>query len=273
MPRAPEPDPPGIPELPAGLVGSPGPRAGLTYRLLRFGWRFVAALLGLRIHVEGLDHLPRDADGRRAGGYIVAGLPHRTWIDPFLPWGWLPAEPRLVLFGDARTMARSPFRRWVVRRVGGILPIPSHGGPRSFATHLAAAGEVIAAGGVFCLFPESGFPSPVERSRPIAPGLGYLALRTGAPIVPVVIGGNHELYLGRRLVLRVLPPQDARALAGIAPGDALPVAGSREERDAAHRIADAFRGATAIDVDAAWRVVEPTPGTRKRWLGLTHLFR
>ena len=78
------------------------------------------------------------------GGWVAAGLPHRTWIDPFLPGGWLPAEPRLVFFGDARTMARSPARRWVVRRVGGILPIPSHGGPRSFATHLAAAGEVLA---------------------------------------------------------------------------------------------------------------------------------
>jgi 1-acyl-sn-glycerol-3-phosphate acyltransferase len=273
MPRAPEADPPGIRELPAGLVGTASPRAGVAYRLLRVTWRGAAAVLGFRVVVRGLGHLPRTPDGRRAGGYILAGIPHRTWIDPFLPWGWLPAEPRLVFFGDARTMARSPFRRWVIRRVGGILPIPSHGGPRAFATHMAAAGEIIRAGAVFTLFPEYGPPAPVEASRQVAAGLGYVALRTGAPIVPLVIGGNHELYLGRRIALRVLPPLDPFLLAGLQPGGPAPAPGSREEREAAHRLAEAFREATAAALDAAWRSVEPKPGHRKRGLRLTHVFR
>lgn len=273
MPRALEPDPPAIPELPAGLIGEASPRAGVAYRLLRIAWRLVAAALRLRIVVEGREHLPRDAAGRATGGWIAAGVPHRTWIDPFLPWLVLPAEPRLVFFGDARTMARSPLRRWVVRRVGGILSIPSHGGPRAFATHLAAAGATLRAGAVFCLFPEFGPPSPPDASRPIAPGLGYVALRSGAPIVPIVIGGNHELYLGRRIVVRFLPPLDPRALAGLAPGDAVPPASSREEREAAHRIAEAFRLAVAPDLADAYRAAEAPPGTRKRGLRLTHLFR
>jgi 1-acyl-sn-glycerol-3-phosphate acyltransferase len=273
VPRAPEPDPPGIPELAAGLVGSASPRAGVAYRLLRMTWRVVATALGFRVLVRGLRNLPRTPDGRRTGGYILAGIPHRTWIDPFLPWGWLPAEPRLVFFGDARTMARSPFRRWVVRRVGGILPIPSHGGLRAFATHMAAAGEVIRAGAVFTLFPEYGPPAPVEVSRQVAAGLGYVALRTGAPIVPVVIGGNHELFLGRRIALRVLPPLDPFLLAGLPPGGPAPAPGSREERVAAHRLAEAFREAVAPALDAAWRSVEPKAGYRKHGLRLTHIFR
>ena len=273
MPRAPEPDPPGIPELPAGLIGRASPRAGIAYRLLRGIWRLVALALGLRVQVRGLEHLPRDSEGRLVGGYVLAGVPHRIWIDPFLPWGWLPAEPRLAFFGDARTMARSPLRRFVVRRVGGILPIPSHGGPRSFATHLEDAAEVLRAGMVFLLFPEYGPPSPVEASRPIAAGLGYVALRSGAPIVPVVIGGNHELFWGRTIVVQVLPALDPLWLAGLAPGSAAPASGSHEERAAAHAIAEGFRAATADAVDAAWRAAEPRPGTRKRLLGLTHLFR
>ncbi len=273
MPRAPEPDPPGIPELPAGLIGRASPRAGLAYRLLRCAWRLAALALGLRIRVRGLEHLPRDADGRLVGGYVLGGVPHRTWIDPFLPWGWLPAEPRLAFFGDARTMARSPLRRWVVRRVGGILPIPSHGGPRAFATHLAGAAEVLHAGMVFCLFPEYGPPSPVEASRPVAAGLGYVALRACVPIVPVVIGGNHELFWGRRIVVRVLPALDPSGLAGLAPGSPMPAPGSREERAAAHAVAEAFRAATAAAVDEAWRAAEPRPGAKKRLLRLTHLFR
>jgi 1-acyl-sn-glycerol-3-phosphate acyltransferase len=273
MPRAPEPDPPGIPELPAGLIGTASPRAGLTYRLLRTLWREVAFLLRVRIVVEGKENLPHATDGRRTGGWIAAGLPHRTWIDPFLLWMVLPVEPRLVFFGDARTMARSPLRRWVIRRVGGILPIPSHGGPKAFAIHLAAAAEVLRAGAVFCLFPEYGGPTPVGEARQVAAGLGYVALRSDAAIVPIVIGGNHELFLGRRIVVRILLPVAARELAGIEAGDAIPAPGSRGEREAAHRVAEAFRTRTAEAVAAAHAAAEPPPGTRKRGLRLTTLFR
>jgi 1-acyl-sn-glycerol-3-phosphate acyltransferase len=273
MPRAPEPDPPGTPELPAGLIGAASPRAGFTYRLLRWTWRVVGAALGFRVSVRGLEHLPRTADGRRAGGWIAAGLPHRTWIDPFLVWMILPAEPRLVFFGDARTMARSPLRRWIVRRIGGILPIPSHGGPRAFATHLAAAAAVLHADAVFCLFPEYGEPAPVGTARPVAAGLGYIALRSDAPIVPIVIGGNHELFLGRRIVVRILPPVAVRELAGLQPGDRLPEPGSRDERETAHRVAATFRARTAEAVEAANRAADPAPGHRKRGRWLTTLFR
>ena len=273
MPRAPEPDPPGTPELEAGLIGSASGHAGVAYRVLRGVWRVLAAALGLRIVVQGREHLPTGAGGRPAGGWIAAGLPHRTWIDPFLLWVVLPVEPRLVFFGDARTMARSPLRRWVVRRVGGIVPIPSHGGPKAFATHVAAAGDVLQGGAVFGLFPESGAPAPVGEARPIAPGLGYVGLRSGAPIVPVVIGGNHELFLGRRIVVRILPPTTAAALAGLRPDEPAPAPGSRAERDAAHRAAAALHALTADAVAATHRAAEPAPGRRKRGLRLTTLFR
>lgn len=276
MPRAPEPDPPGIPELEAGLLGGATPHAGVTYRLLRVTWRAVSLLLGFRVRIEGLDHLPRTADGTRAGGWIAAGLPHRCWVDPFLVWMALPAQPRLVFFGDARTMARSPLRRWVLRRLGGVIPIPSHGGPRSFATHLDAAARVVDAGAVFCVFPESGFPSEPGVARPVAAGIGYIALRTGAPVVPVVLGGNDVLFLGRRLVVRVLPPRPWAAWAGVdgLPVPAMPPApGSADERLLAHRVADGFRAATADQVREAHRSVLPAPGARMRWRGLTTLFR
>jgi 1-acyl-sn-glycerol-3-phosphate acyltransferase len=276
MPRAPEPDPPGIPELPPGLLGEPTPHPTVAYRLLRHAWRAAAFALRFHVEVRGLEHLPRAGDGGLAGGWIAAGLPHRAWIDPFMVWMTLPAEPRLVFFGDARTMARSPLRRWVLRRVGGVIPIPSHGGPRSFATHLDAAARVVHAGAVFCLFPESGFPSEPGEARPVAAGLGYIALRTGAPIVPVILGGNEVLFIGRRLVLRVLPAEPWQVWAGAdgAPVPAEPPArGSAEERILAHRIADGFRAATADVVREAHLEVVPPPGTRMRGRRLTTLFR
>ncbi|HYO44578.1 MAG TPA: 1-acyl-sn-glycerol-3-phosphate acyltransferase [Candidatus Limnocylindrales bacterium] len=276
MPRAPEPDPPGIPELPPGLIGEASPRAGVAYRLLRLAWHVPAALLGFRVEVTGLESLPRDRRGPLTGGYIAAGLPHRSWVDPFLAWGWLPVEPRLVFFGDARTMARSPLRRWVMRRVGGILPIPSHGGPRSFATHLAAAADVLDAGAVFCLFPESGLPSPAGIARPISPGFAYMALRSGAPIAPIVLGGNDVLCLGRRLTLRIGAPVGWRELAamdGAPVPDVAPEPGSGAERRLARRVSEGFHAFTADAVLRAHEDMVPPPGTRLRWTGLTHLFR
>jgi 1-acyl-sn-glycerol-3-phosphate acyltransferase len=276
MPRAPEPDPPGIPELPAGLVGRASPRAGIAYRLLRATWRLAAFALRFHVRVEGLEHLPRSSGGTSTGGWIAAGVPHRSWIDPFLVWMVLPAEPRLVFFGDARTMARSPLRRWVIRRVGGIVPIPSHVGRRSFAVHLAAAAEVIGSGAVFCLFPESGLPVPAGTARPIAAGLGYIALRTGAPIVPIVIGGNDVLFLGRRLVVRVQRAvgwSELAALDGEPVPASAPAPGTEEERRLAHRIADGFRAATVDGVAEAHRSVQAPPGARQWGRRLTTLFR
>jgi 1-acyl-sn-glycerol-3-phosphate acyltransferase len=275
MPRAPEPDPPGVPELPAGLMGGASQRPGLAYLVLRRLFRLVGWLLRFHIEVEGLEHLPRTADGRPAGGWIAAGLPHRTWVDPFLLWIVLPPTPRLVFFGDARTMARSPLRRWLVRRVGGLMPIPSRGGPGTFAVHVAAAREALSNGAVFCLFPETGPPVPVDRARPISPGLGYIAIRSGAPIVPIVIGGSDELYLGRRLLVRIQPALDAASLAW--PHDPAetvqPAPGSREEREAAHRVSGALHAATAAAVARAHLDAASPAGARKPWRGLTTLFR
>jgi 1-acyl-sn-glycerol-3-phosphate acyltransferase len=261
------------PELPPGLLGRATAEPGLTYRLLRFAMRTVAFALQTRLVLEGAEHLPRAADGRPAGRWIAAVVPHRTWVDPFVPWILLPARPRFAFFGDARTMARSPLRRFLLRRLGGVIPIPAGRDPRTVELHLAAAREVLDADAIFMLMPEVGPPSKIGEPRRIGGGLGYIALRNEAPIVPLVLGGNHELFLGRTIILRVLPPLDPRELAGLAPGDPLPEPGSAAERAAVRALAAAFAarvGPALADVHAR---AEPAPGTRKRGRRLTTLFR
>jgi 1-acyl-sn-glycerol-3-phosphate acyltransferase len=224
------------PELSPGLHGRATPEPGLTYHLLGGLWRAGAAALGLRLRLQGTEHLPRDAAGRPTGGWILAGMPHRTWIDPFVPWILLPSRPRLTFFGDARTMARSRLRRTAVNSLGGVVPIPASRDPKVVATHLAAAAQLLDAGTVFMLFPETGPPSELGHVRRLGGGLGYIALRNRAPIVPVIFGGNHELYWGRRILMRVLPALDPIELAGLEPGAALPPEGSSAERAAVHRL-------------------------------------
>lgn len=261
------------PELPAGLLGGASPRPGITYRMLRIIWRGAAWLLRADLVLEGAEHLPRDSRGRPAGRWIAAVVPHRTWIDPFVPWILLPERPRFAFFGDARAMARSPLRRFLMRRLGGVIPIPAGRDPRTVEAHLAAAREVLDAGGVFMLMPETGPASKPGELRRLGGGMAYFALRNGAPIVPLVIGGNDELYFGRRVILRVLPPLDPRELAGLAPGEPLPAAGSSAERRATRRLTAAFEAAVAPDVLDVHLRATPPPDARKRGRFLTTLFR
>lgn len=255
-----------------GLMGGAPTRAAPFYRAIVLGCRLVQTVLRLRFELEGAERLPRTPDGHPAGGWIAAGLPHRTWIDPFVVALSLPLEPRLTYFGDGPAIFRSPFRRFLFSRIGGVIPIWPGGGRHAFDAHAAAAVESLAAGTVFVVFPEVGPPAPLGEARRIAPGLGYFALRSGAPIVPLVLGGSEELYLGRRIRLRALPAISPREAAGLAPDTPLPPAGSAAERRAAHAIAAALHERTAGDVAELHRLSRPPRGERRPWRRLTTLF-
>jgi 1-acyl-sn-glycerol-3-phosphate acyltransferase len=253
-----------------GLVGAPSPRASWFYRVLLVGVRVVGrGLFGFRTEVLGADHLPRDASGRPAGGWIAAGLPHRTWVDPFVVADNLPVEPRLVFFGDGPAIFRSAWRRLVFRRMGGVIPIWPGGGRAAVDAHLAAASQALASGAVLCLFPEAGPATPPGTARPLGLGLAYFALRTDRQIVPIVLGGTHELYRRRRFRLQILPAASARDLADLLPNAPLPAPWSAAEREAAHRIVAAFHARTAGPVSEAHEATELPAGSTKRWRWLT----
>jgi 1-acyl-sn-glycerol-3-phosphate acyltransferase len=255
---------------PVGMLGTPSARASSFYRGLLLVARGIGrGLFGFRTQVMGRGNLPTDDSGAPAGGWIAAGMPHRTWVDPFVVADNLPTEPHLVFFGDGRTIFRSWWRRFLVRRVGGVIPIWPGGGRIAVDAHLAAAGQALAAGAVLCLFPETGPATPPGTARRFGLGVAYFALRTGAPVVPIVLGGTHELYRGRRFQMRILPAVTGRELAGLAPGSRLPEPWSTAERAAAHRFVAALHAATADPIAASHRATEPPSGRRKQWRWLT----
>jgi 1-acyl-sn-glycerol-3-phosphate acyltransferase len=124
------------------------------------------------------------------------------------------------------------------------------------------------AGAVLCLFLETG---PATRRVPLVAGprLAYFALRTDRPIVPIILGGTHELYRGRRFRLEILPPLSARELAGWPHDAPLPEPWSKPEREAAHRIVAELHARTAEEILAAHRATESPVGARRRWRWLT----
>ncbi|CAN5757252.1 hypothetical protein BH23CHL7_BH23CHL7_09950 [soil metagenome] len=190
---------------PSGLIGRPTSRPGVLYRCLRGLCGLVGRLL-FRVELRGLEHLPRTADGRPVGGWIACGLPHRTWVEPFVLFFSLPAEPRIVMLGEGQAMFRSRWRAFLVRRVGGVVPVWPGSGPGGVETAIDGVCLALRAGAVFAIFPEVGPASRPPVLRHVSPGVARMAQRAGADVVPVVFGGSDDLYLRRRIVVRFLPP-------------------------------------------------------------------
>ena len=130
----------------------------------------------------------------------------------------------------------------------------------------ASAKAVIANGAVFVQMPEGTVSGPAGRIGPFRVGWAVIALRTEPTIVPLAMAGTEELYLGRRLTSRVLPPTTARALAGLGPDDPMPAVDSREELDVARRMSDALAAMLGPAVEAIhpWTVDPPDHPRRLR---------
>ena len=213
------------------LGRAPEATAGPFVRAFSLLARFlVFGLFRFRVTASGREHLPA------SGGYLVVAAIHRGWMDPLLIVHALPLEPRAWFLGSGPSAFSARWREWLLHRLGGMLPVWRGG--VGVDQHVASARAVLANGGVFVLVPEGGVAGPPDRLGTFRTGAALIALRTGAPIVPIALAGTHELYLGKRLASRILPPTSARELLGEAWDGILPEPGSRAELDLAHRLTD-----------------------------------
>jgi 1-acyl-sn-glycerol-3-phosphate acyltransferase len=196
-----------------------------------FARAVIFGLLRFRIATCGQEHLP-------TGGYFIVGAAHRGWMDPFLVVHALPTEPRVWFLGSGPSTFTSRWREWLVHRLGGLLPVWRGG--IGIEQHVASARAVTGNGAVFAQMPEGTVSGPAGRIGPFRVGWALIALRIGAPIVPLAMAGTEELYIGKRMVSRILPPTSVAELLGAGWDGDLPVEGSREELDLARRLTDAL---------------------------------
>ena len=211
---------------------TPEARASIFYRLVRlFARAVIFGLLRFRIATSGQEHLP-------SGGYFIVGAAHRGWMDPFLVVHALPTEPRVWFLGSGPSTFTSRWREWLVHRLGGLLPVWRGG--IGIEQHVASALAVTGNGAVFAQMPEGTVSGPAGRIGPFRVGWALIALRIGAPIVPLAMAGTEELYLGKRMASRILPATSVEELLGGGWDGVLPAEGSREELDLARRLTDAL---------------------------------
>jgi 1-acyl-sn-glycerol-3-phosphate acyltransferase len=246
------------------LGRTPEARASIFYRLVRLFARFVIfGLLRFRIATSGREHLP-------AGGYLIVGAAHRGWMDPFIVIHALPTEPRVWFLGSGPSTFTSRWREWLVHRLGGLLPVWRGG--IGIEQHVASARAVTGNGAVFAQMPEGTVSGPPGRIGPFRVGWALIAMRTGAPIVPLAMAGTEELYLGKRMASRILPATSIRGLLGGDWDGVVPAEGSREELDLARRLTDALAGLLGpVVVELHPGTVDPTSHPRRLRRRLTWL--
>jgi 1-acyl-sn-glycerol-3-phosphate acyltransferase len=219
--------------------------------------------LRFRIATSGQEHLP-------AGGYLLVAAAHRGWMDPIVVLHAIPIEPRAWFLGSGPSTFTSRWRERLVHRLGGLLPVWRGG--VGIEQHLDSARAVIGNGGVFAQMPEGTVSGPPGRIGPFRVGWALIAIRTGAPIVPLAMAGTEELYLGRRMASRVLPTTTIAELLGDAWDGVVPFEGSRDELELARRLTAALEAVLGPVVEGLHpATVDPPDHSRRLRRRLTWL--
>ncbi len=180
--------------------------ARLTSGFLRLVARCVA-----RIRVEGLEHIPGE-------GPLLVVCNHASNADGMLLLAFVqPTLGRPFNWPGKEEALRWPFFGWAMRHNGVFGIRRGAGDLEAFRT----ARKVLDDGRVLAIFPE-GTRSPTGALQQAKEGAALLALRSGAPVLPIAIEGSGGFWprgrliprIGRRMVVRVGEPFSALEMPG-----------------------------------------------------------
>ena len=133
----------------------------------------------VRVTVRGAEHIP-------AGPCIFASN-HLSYMDIPVAFGYIPTQFRIMA---KASLFHIPFLGWHLRR-SGHMPIARNNPRRAARSVLEAASHVKEGMSVF-VFPEGG-RSPDGTLQEFKPGTFLLAIKAGAPVVPVTLNGTRHV--------------------------------------------------------------------------------
>lgn len=207
---------------------------------------WVRAIFAALFRVRVVGTLPRR-------GPLILVANHQGWADGFLLVAMFRVGAPIRFLADRDGTMGVWWHRAILRWLDLVVPID-----RTRATaDRSALGSALATlerGGILVIFAEGRVSRAEAALGRLARGVGYLAMRSGAPVQPAWLSGTAELYLGRDLVVAVGAP---RSIERAAPW-----------KRATQEIATALHDDLAR-LSAEWR---PRPVTQKRWRWLTDLF-
>ena len=160
----------------------------LLYIFGHGGVRLGAALSGIKYRIAGDGNLPRD----RAAVYCCN---HQSNVDP--PILYTVLHPRMHILYK-HEIDRIPVLARAFR-MGGFIPI-DRSRKESAMRSIEAGARSLQAGNSFLIFPE-GTRSKTDEMLPFKKGGFIMAIKAGAPIVPVGIqGGRAAMRRGSRII-------------------------------------------------------------------------
>lgn len=185
-------------------------------------WLRVTYEMFFRGEVRGLEHVPA------RGGFLLAAN-HASFIDPPMIGCQL---PRQIAYFARKTLWKGGFSSWWLDAVGTI-PVDRDGGQDVSAIKRVLRALKEERG--LILFPE-GTRTPDGNLQPAKPGVGFIAIKTQVPVVPVRIFGSFEAY-GKGRAPRFGTPVSVVFGRPLSPGDYDdPAAGKDRAQVASERI-------------------------------------
>jgi 1-acyl-sn-glycerol-3-phosphate acyltransferase len=151
-----------------------------------------AMMLGARTLARGVTRVTITGalDAIPAHGPLILASNHASNLDGPLVGSWLiPTMGRRIHWMGKKEMFDWPVIGWMARN-GGIHPLDRS---RADVGAFRLATRILAEGGALFVFPE-GTRSPTGALQEARGGIAVLALRSGAPVVPVGIAGSHGVW-------------------------------------------------------------------------------
>lgn len=129
----------------------------------------------------------------RIKGATIVAANHRSFLDPFVIGACLPWSKPMNYVAKVELFEKR-WQGFFLCRLGAF-PIR-----RGEADDLAieTAEQVLARGGSICIFPEGTRIRKGSLGRPKR-GVGRLALRSGAPVIPVAVSGSENVRRGLKI--------------------------------------------------------------------------
>jgi 1-acyl-sn-glycerol-3-phosphate acyltransferase len=138
----------------------------------------------LRARSVGANNVPET-------GPAILAPNHFSYMDHFLIGMFIRRKVRFM----AKSQLFTPVARWVYLQ-GGVFPVRR--GARDEDAFITAE-AILDASGVVAMYPEGGRSRTGELQAHAKPGIGRLALQSGAPVVPIAILGSAKIRNWKRL--------------------------------------------------------------------------
>ncbi|HET8757319.1 MAG TPA: lysophospholipid acyltransferase family protein [Solirubrobacteraceae bacterium] len=131
------------------------------------------------------------ADKVPARGPVILAPNHFSFMDHFFMGVALRRKVRFM----AKSQLFRPPMEWIYSP-GGVFPVR-----RGFADEEAfiTARSILERGGAIAMYSEGGRSRTGKLAESVRPGIGRLALQSGAPVVPIAIHGSSKVRNWKRL--------------------------------------------------------------------------